>query len=93
MEGTVKISLTEYVELADTVKQLQSQVEKYAEQIQKEQLECAMLHEWAIEQESSWVNPNDKEKGYVVRSYRRAKLIELGITNKEIDAYLEKKNL
>ena len=90
MEGMVTMSLTDYVELMDSVKELQSQVEKYAEQIQKDQLENSYLREFAI---SKMVTISCMANKYEMREERRDYLNSaFKITNKEIDAYLAKVN-
>ena len=88
MEGTVTLPLTEYVELMDTVKQLQSQVEKYAEQIQKEYLSRVKICEWTIMDFELF---DENERSFVTRNGRYT-LNTLGITDKEIDAFLYKEN-
>ena len=87
MQGTVTISLTEYNSMRDSITELQSQVEKYAEQIQKEQLNSTNIKELLIDQFMEL--PDDPHDDFIMRNVRRNVLInDCGITNEEIDAYL-----
>jgi len=89
MEGTVTLPLTDYVELMDTVKELQSQVEKYAEQIQKEQLNSVQLKEYVL---SQYRTHSDVYNKYFISTYKFGYLNDLGISDTEIFDYLNMVN-
>ena len=89
MEGTVTISLTEYNSMRDSITELQSLSEKYAEQIQKEQLDNVKLKEYAMER---FLTYSEFDNKHFISTYKFAYLNYLGISDAEIYDYLVKVN-
>ena len=81
MEGTATISLTEYNSMRDSITELQSLSEKYAEQIQKEQLYSANLKELVLGSNAYFTLST-----IFTKSFRENSNLS-GITNEEIDKY------
>ena len=89
MQGTATISLTEYNSMRDSITELQSLSEKYAEQIQKEQLDNVKLKEYVMKRFLTYSQFDNK---YFIYTYKFAYLNDLGFSNYEIYDYLVKVN-
>lgn len=89
MEGTVTISLTEYNSMRDSITELQSLSEKFAEQIQKEQLDNAILKEYVM---NKFLTYSQFDNKHFIYSYKFEYLNDLGISDTEIYDYLAKVN-
>ena len=89
MEGTVTISLTEYNSMRDSITELQSLSEKYAEQIQKEQLSSINLKKYVMDR---FLTYSEFDNKYFIYNYRFEYLNDMGISDAKIYDYLAKVN-